>query len=240
MLKGLTSEQMQKFCMRGKIFEMINRELISARSFGVSQSEHDLKDFEISLEGSKALSHSALAEWRSRTIECGASLGEKSKGPGETSKDVLDFMDPYVSATTVASAVSLDLLKKTMGELCDKAYSLSLLLRRSKKATFQIWTAKAENVVTGPVEANVSCQEFDGPAKAEILGSRAVMTIFGGLVKVPGDTAGGQIVLERSHVVCSGLMVCCLVAEKGKEMIMRERKRIWKRYECEYEPPSWD
>ena len=54
MLKGLTSEQMQRFCMRGKIFEMINRYLISAHSFGVSKSEHDLRDFEISLEGSKA------------------------------------------------------------------------------------------------------------------------------------------------------------------------------------------
>ncbi len=115
---------------------------------------------------------------------------------------MLDFMDPYVSATTVASAMSLDLLKKSMGELCDKAYSLSLLLRRSKKATFQIWSAKAENVVTSLVEAHVSCQEFDGPAKAEILGSRVVMTIFGGLVKVPEDTTSGQIVLERSHVVC--------------------------------------
>ena len=222
-LKGLKSEQMQKFCMRGKIFEMINDELVSARSFGVSKSEHDLKNFEDSLEGSKAsrfprkqhlsrrsltlgllssVSPSALAEWRSRTIECGALLGEKSKWPGETSKDVLDFMDPYVSATTVASAMSLDLLKKSMGELCDKAYSLSLLLRRSKKATFQIWTAKVDSIVMGPIEANVSCQKFDGPATAEILGSRVAMTIFGGLVKIPDETVSGHIVLERSEVVC--------------------------------------
>ncbi|KAI4096804.1 MAG: hypothetical protein LQ339_006888 [Xanthoria mediterranea] len=201
-VKGLTSEQMQKFWMRWKIFELVNHGLISGRSFGVSQSEHYLEDFENSLEGSKAVSLSALAEWRSRTIECGALLGEISKRPGETCQDVLNIMDPYVSATTVASAVSLDLLKKSMRELCDKAYSLSLLLRRSKKATFQIWTAKAETLVTGSVEANASCQEFDGPAKAEILGSRVVMTIFGGLVKVPEDTASGQIVLERSHVVC--------------------------------------
>ena len=219
-LKGLRSEQMQKFWMRGKIFELINRELLSARSFGVSQSEHYLEDFENSLEGSKAgrfppkqhlsigsltlgllssVSRSALAEWRSRTIECGAFLGENSKWPGETCQDVLDFMDPYLSATTVASH---EQLKKSMRGLCDKAYSLSLLMRRSKKATFQIWTAKADSILTGPIEVNASCQEFDGPATAEILGSRVVMTIFGGLVKIPDESVSGHIVLERSHVVC--------------------------------------
>ncbi|KAI4229405.1 MAG: hypothetical protein L6R36_000859 [Xanthoria steineri] len=219
-LKGLKSEQMQKFWMRGKIFELINRGLISARSFGVSQSERYLEDFENSLECSKAgrfppkqhlsigsltlgllssVSHSALAEWRSRTIECGALLRENSKWPGETCQDVLGFMEPYLSATTDAS---LELLEKLMRDLCEKAYSLSLLLRRSKKATFQIWTAKVDSIVTGPIEANVSCQEFDRPATAEILGSRVVMTIFGGLVKIPDETVSGHIVLEPSHVVC--------------------------------------
>lgn len=53
-VKGLTSEQMQKFWMRWKIFELVNHGLISGRSFGVSQSEHYLEDFENSLEGSKA------------------------------------------------------------------------------------------------------------------------------------------------------------------------------------------
>ncbi|KAI4208837.1 MAG: hypothetical protein L6R36_009555 [Xanthoria steineri] len=53
-LKGPMSEPMQKFWMRGRIFEMINRDLISSRSFGVSQFERHLRDFEKSLEGSKA------------------------------------------------------------------------------------------------------------------------------------------------------------------------------------------
>ncbi|KAI4282669.1 MAG: hypothetical protein L6R38_002759 [Xanthoria sp. 2 TBL-2021] len=220
-LKSLASEPLQRFGMRAKIFEFVDRDLISTRSFGVSKSEHSLKDFEEALDCSKAgmlqpnhlrkreliglrpaVSHSDLAEWRSRTIECGALLGEKSKWPGETCQDVLDFMDPYVSAATVGSAVSLDLLNKSMRELCDKAYSLSVLLRRSKKATFQTWAVKNDTIVTAPIEAKVSCQEFDGPAKAEILGSRVAMTIFGGLVKIPEDTSDGQIVLEKSHVVC--------------------------------------
>ncbi|KAL8758203.1 MAG: hypothetical protein Q9199_001666 [Rusavskia elegans] len=92
LLKSLGPEPLQRFGMRAKIFEFVNRDLISTRSFGVSKSEHNLKDFEEALVCSKAVSHSDLAEWRSRTIECGALLGEKSKGPGETCQDVLDFM----------------------------------------------------------------------------------------------------------------------------------------------------
>lgn len=148
------------------------------------------------------MSHADLAEWRSRTIESGASLGEKSKWPGETCQDILDFMDPHISATTVGSDVRFDLLEKSMRELCDKAYSLSVLLRRSKKATFKISVMKDDTLVTAPVEAKVSCQAFDGPSKPGILGSRVAMTIFGGLLKIPVDSSDEQVDLEKSHVVC--------------------------------------
>ncbi|KAL8636756.1 MAG: hypothetical protein Q9226_009214, partial [Calogaya cf. arnoldii] len=148
-LKSLGSETLQQFYMRGQIFDFVNSGLIEARSFGIGDLENELKDFEKAVDRCRTVSPADLAEWRSRTIECGASLGERSRWPGRTCRDILDFMEPYVCG----SAASNEQLGKTMRELCDKAYSLSLLMRRYKKATFQTSIMKDDTMVTAPVEA---------------------------------------------------------------------------------------
>ena len=149
------------------------------------------------------VSHAELAEWRSRTIDCGAWLEERSHLPRETCREILDFMDPFTVGATVGSAAGRDQLMALMGELCDKAYDLSVLMRRSKKATFQVSLVSDETIITPTIEARVTCQTFDGPSQPEILGSKIAMTIFGGLVKVPENSVDDRaVVLEKSHVVC--------------------------------------
>ena len=141
-----------------------------------------------------------LVEWRSRTIGCGSWLEEKSQWPIETCHDMLDFMDPFSPET------NKEPLERLMQELCKKAYDLSLLMRRSRKATFDTFIWK-ETAVTPAIEADITCQTIIGPA--ELLGSgigisksRIIMTIFGALKKIPEGSSDDQVLLEKSHVVC--------------------------------------
>ncbi|KAL9027293.1 MAG: hypothetical protein Q9196_004160 [Gyalolechia fulgens] len=52
-LRGLGSESLQRFCMRAKIFNLLDNHLISARNFGVADFEDDLKTFEQALVQTK-------------------------------------------------------------------------------------------------------------------------------------------------------------------------------------------
>ncbi|KAL9033559.1 MAG: hypothetical protein Q9180_005883 [Flavoplaca navasiana] len=52
-LKSLGLEALQQFHMRGKIFELVNDGLLSARSFGIGELEEELQDFEKALDKSR-------------------------------------------------------------------------------------------------------------------------------------------------------------------------------------------
>ncbi|KAL8927111.1 MAG: hypothetical protein Q9172_001533 [Xanthocarpia lactea] len=198
-LEAIPTESLRKFYLRAKLFDFINIRLISTPTFGIGAFEKGLMTFERALYSSAE----ELAEWRSRTIDCGAWLEERSHLPRETCREILDFMDPFAAGATVGSAAGRDQLGKLMGELCDKAYDLSVLMRRSKKETFQVLLDNDETIITPTIEARVTCQTFDGPSQPEILGSKIAMTIFGGLMKIPeNSTEDRVIILERSHVVC--------------------------------------
>ncbi|KAL8671692.1 MAG: hypothetical protein Q9168_003814 [Polycauliona sp. 1 TL-2023] len=200
-IKAHSTEPFQRICMRAKIFEMIDDSLLSARTFGVGEFEKGLMKFERALYSSKTVSHAALAEWRSRSIDCGAWLQERSHWPDTTCQEILECMDPFMLAATVGAA-SREQLRRSMHELCDKAYELSVLLRRGKSTTFQVWISEDESVVTPSIEGNVNCQAFVGASQPDAVGSKVVMTIFGGLVKIPEDSSGDRVILEKSHVIC--------------------------------------
>ena len=51
-LKDLALEPLQRFCMRAKLFELIDNGLLSARSFGLGKLENRLCDFESNLDSS--------------------------------------------------------------------------------------------------------------------------------------------------------------------------------------------
>ncbi|KAL8856125.1 MAG: hypothetical protein Q9178_007250 [Gyalolechia marmorata] len=232
-LEVVPTESLRKFLLRAKLFDFINIRLISAPTFGIGAFEKGLMTFERALHSSAVVSHAELAEWRSRTIDCGTWLEERSHLPRETYREILDFMDPFVAGATVGSAAGRDQLGKLMGELCNKAYDLSVLMRRSKKATFQVSRCNDETIITPTIEARVNCQTFDGPSQPEILGSRIAMTIFGGLLKVPENSAEDRVmILEKSHVdfekgptVTKHLVATVAAAWPTRRMQLKEKKR---------------
>jgi hypothetical protein len=97
--------------------------------------------------------------------------------------------------------VSTELLDRTVGELCSKAYDLSEQLRRKKKANYRIDKIRDGTMVTSAVEAKISPQAFEGPPSS-IQGSKVVVTIFGALTKTVEGLADERLVLEKAHVVC--------------------------------------
>ena len=140
--------------------------------------------------------HEGLVEWRSRTIEIGAGLAERSRRPSDACDDIIDFFDPQVPGA------SFDQFEKSVLGLCNKAYDLSLLWRKSRNATFKIITAKDETLVTAANEAEISCQLVEGPGRPDLVGSRIMMTVFGGLEKSSGGSDEERTILEKPHVVC--------------------------------------
>ncbi|KAL8946547.1 MAG: hypothetical protein Q9222_007074 [Ikaeria aurantiellina] len=196
------SEPLQRFAMRAKVFDILDDRLISARTFGIGDYEKSLMRFERALNSSKSVSQIDLADWRSRTIECGAWLEEKSQWPGDTCHEILERMDPHLSVVTSSSAVLKEQLIKSMRDLCDRAYDLSIMMRKSKKAGFATSTMKKDTIVTTAWETKFSCQAYDGPLHSDILGSRVSIIVFDGLVKLGDNPSEEPVTLEKPHVVC--------------------------------------
>lgn len=94
-----------------------------------------------------------------------------------------------------------DGLDRRMRELCDKAYNLSVLMRRSRKANFRIEMKKPGTTVTSAIEAEINPQYLTGQP-GSIQGSKVAFTIFGGLTKSLEDSPEEQLFLEKPYVVC--------------------------------------
>lgn len=88
-----------------------------------------------------------------------------------------------------------------MEELCDKAYELSLLFRKSKKAHFKVIVMNHMTITEG-VEAMVNPQAFEGPSSSTVLGSTITMTVFGALSKSSDEVSKERIYLEKAQIVC--------------------------------------
>lgn len=216
-LTARSSEALQRFLMRAKIFELLDRWLLSACTFGLKSFEQWLGDFEKAvmstnrgrqssvLPAHTSLTHSSvsqtdMAEWRSRTIGCSAVLDETSKWPDRTVEDILNFMKPQTNLASRAGD-GRRTLERRMEDLCDKAYELSLLFRRSKKAHFKV-VAMNHMTITEGVEAMVNPQAFEGPSSPTVLGSTITMTVFGALSKSSDEVSKERIYLEKAQVVC--------------------------------------
>ena len=212
-LSELSTEAVRLFLIRAKIFRFINEEILSGLTFGIgNEFEESLREFERAVGKSehgisKYLRHlhvwtglmrcpgpSTLAEWRSTTIECAKALTGRSSLPSITSKMILNILQPLEKG----SSRSQPRIEQTMLDLCDKAYDLSVLMRKNKKANFQVLTLRSGSEI---IETQISPQAFDGPQPDGLERAKVAFTIFGGLTKHPEDCPG-QIVLETAQVVC--------------------------------------
>ena len=87
-----------------------------------------------------------------------------------------------------------------MLQLCEKAYQLTLALRRSK-STYTYENIRRGTVIDEYNRSDINPQAYDGPQSEEPVGATVVFTIFGALVKYPNLAPNERHVLEQSHVV---------------------------------------
>lgn len=141
-----------------------------------------------------------VAEWRKRTIACASWLKIESTRPRAAATYISEFMEPLLPTPSKSGVQATPPLDRLMLQLCEKAYQLTLILRRSKsKYTYE--TIKRGAVVDEYNISDISPQAFDVPGLDEPLGASVAFTIFGALVKYPDMTPNERHVLERSHVV---------------------------------------
>ena len=135
-------------------------------------------------------------EWRSRTIECAESLKTRSSLPKEAARAIIDFLQPWQKGTAASKG-----LEQSVKELCDNAYDLSVLMRKSRRANFSVTCPLEGAAFSARGHQQMLVQDFFGPPPEEFEGTAVVFTIFGGLTKWPED-APERVTLEQAHVVC--------------------------------------
>ncbi|MCJ1377669.1 hypothetical protein MMC17_000765 [Xylographa soralifera] len=198
------SEEIRRFRVRAKIFQLLQDKIFDEPCFGLSSEIEDgLVEFEATLKSCNRGSPAEIAEWRRRTVECAGWLNGRSSRPEHAAKHIYDFMQPLTPLprdipkghsspdSTYDSSLTL---------LCNDALKLQILLRRCK-ADYRFESFKDGTVINSTVGSEITEQAFDGPFDANTQQSVAIaFTISGALVKY--DSASGQrYVLEKSHVV---------------------------------------
>lgn len=143
---------------------------------------------------------SQIAEWRSLTIRCAKTL-ETFNGsqPRRTATNIIKFLEPWFSSKGAARIPKA--LEQEVFELCQSAYSLTLMLRQSIDDYFFV-TIDEGTKVEAQDEADFAPQDMIGP-KNKLVGSKVWLTVFGALVKRSQTAAPGErYVMERAHVIC--------------------------------------
>ena len=109
---------------------------------------------------------------------------------------MIDFFGPFCASASKYT------LERSMLELCEKAYALSVLLRKSRKCTFETVIWEKDTPVTAAIKEEISVQSSYGPPQDDISMSKIAMTVSGALVKFPEGPSGERVMLEKSQVVC--------------------------------------
>ena len=117
--------------------------------------------------------------------------------PNHIAKDIVDFLQPGQKRLPSAQRS----LEDSVQELCDKAYDLSVLLRKSRGVTFKVIKLPYGFRITEKTEDQVSLQRYVGRLPQDILGSEVEFTVFGSLTKHLDDSSE-PIILEKAQVVC--------------------------------------
>ncbi|MCJ1431996.1 hypothetical protein MMC27_001352 [Xylographa pallens] len=199
------SEDIRRFRVRAKMFQLLQDEIFDEPCFGLSSEIEDgLAEFEAGLKSCNRGSPAEIAEWRKRTVECAGWLNGRSSRPEHAAKHIYDFMRPLtpLSRELPKSHPSPEsTYDSSLTLLCNDALKLQLLLRRCK-ADYKFESFKDGTVINATVGSEVTEQAFDGPFDATAQQSVAIaFTISSALVKY--DSASGErYVLEKSHVVC--------------------------------------
>ena len=113
-------------------------------------------------------------------------------------------MDPLLAPTPKAlphgEPDSTEVHDNTVLQLCQDAFKLALVLRKSK-ANFRCEVQRTGTLIDANIESEIVPQAFDGQP-GPVHGAKVAFTIFGALVKYSGYALDDRHVLERAHIIC--------------------------------------
>jgi hypothetical protein len=128
-------------------------------------------------------------------MRCAELLGGQTKLPESTATLIWDFMVPILPQSKTAEKEADKLIRK----LCDDAFNLAILMRKSKDK--YIVGAPKENTLMSSFEgAEPQDTERGGPTVSRESPVIA-FCLFGALIKRPEHNPDERMVLEPAHVV---------------------------------------
>ena len=120
--------------------------------------------------------------------------------PKEAARRILQFMEPIQLLSSKSAPPTTPPLDQMMFQLCEKAYQLTLALRRSK-STYTCEKIKRGTVIDEYNRSDINPQAYHGQQSEEPVGATVAFTIFGALIKYPDLAPNEPVVLEQSHVI---------------------------------------
>ncbi|KAH8654244.1 hypothetical protein BGZ61DRAFT_487128 [Ilyonectria robusta] len=188
---------------RGKVFDILDENLLSRPQFGLGHKDHklerrlteieqDWKNLQIAVRYPRE-----MADWRLATLKCVELMRTEPDAPKETFERIWDFMLPALTTNHEDEERGRAALVK----LCEEAYSLAIMTRKSRdtfimekpphRALLSEWTDCVEEFA----HESIRHGEFTGKIQ---------FCLFGGLSKIPEEHPGAKIVLEKAQVVVIG------------------------------------
>ncbi|KAF4442544.1 hypothetical protein F53441_11705 [Fusarium austroafricanum] len=201
-LKHIPSQYFENH-FRGKVFDILDRNLFSRPQFGLGREDHklerrltqieqDWKNLQIAVRYPKE-----MADWRLATLKCVELMRTKPDAPKETFEDIWDFMLPALTTNRGDEERG----QASLVRLCEEAYSLAIMMRKSRdtfivekppnRALLSEWADCAEEFANESIGHSASTGDI-------------LFCLFGGLSKIPEDHPTSKIVLEKAQVVVFG------------------------------------
>lgn len=132
-------------------------------------------------------------------MEFAAGLDVQNKRPEKIAKYIAQFMEPLLADP---SDVKTDIHYKSILRLCEDAYNVALVLRKSH-FDYKCESLSDGTLIDEAVEGEIKPQGFDRPQATQdpmIQGSRIAFTMFGALVKYE-PAIGERYMVEKAHVM---------------------------------------
>lgn len=215
--------------MQAMMFDILFDKVLTRPCFGLNdETEQRLGEFETALYDSDqgkymyvqnhksimcksnlALAQSAKIDlWKKTTIECAGLLRRENLRPARTAEFSRGYMSPLLASqpekVPQGASHPTEQYDKSVLQLCEDAYKLSLLMR-SCNASYRVEKLEKGRIVDEHLESEIVCQAFEDGEDGEdgnVRGSKIAFTIFGALVKTPDLDLEKQHVLEKAHVIC--------------------------------------
>ncbi|EFY98457.1 chromosome segregation ATPase-like protein [Metarhizium robertsii] len=190
------------FIMRGKIFRLVVDHVLGQKLFGISPTHsHDLQKIESSLKSLETIMTcsqvpaNAVVDWRHATMKA---IEQTKISHDDCISEVESMILSYFNCLIPRDmdSATLQKLHHDVHNMCEEAYELRFLMRKSKDDYTCQGYSDGINV-----HDYESALEVHGVLNGGDESSRVAFTICGALIKSSGNGDMEPVVLERAHVV---------------------------------------